>query len=590
MHKQTSKRLILAMTKVDLQTLERANVWLNEPFDKDTREQVQYLIDNNPTELTESFYKSLEFGTGGLRGIMGVGTNRVNKYTIGLATQGLANYLKKEFPAQAAKVAIAYDSRNNSRYFAEITADVLSANGINVYLFDNLRPTPELSFTIRHLDCQSGIVITASHNPKEYNGYKVYWEDGAQITPPHDKNIIAEVNKLQHISEVNFNGNKLLVKTIGKEVDDAYLSMIHSLSLSPELVARHSNMKIVYTPIHGAGKNLVPKALDLFGFKQVIHVQEQDNADGNFPTVPSPNPEEKAALKLALQKAEETAAELVLATDPDADRVGVAARNSNGSLTLLNGNQTATVLIHYILTKWKEKGKLAGHEYIVKTIVTTDLLLKIAEDFGVPCYNVLTGFKYIAEVIRRNEGKKHFIAGGEESYGYLIGESVRDKDAVMSCAMIAETAAWAKEQGKTLFDLLIDIYVKHGYFKEELVSLTKKGKDGTAEIKGLMNDFRNSPPQTIGGAKVVLIHDYLSSETVDLISDLRYSIALPKSDVLQFITEDSSIISVRPSGTEPKIKFYIGIRQDLANSDEFGKADKLADEKIQQIIRDLNIE
>ncbi len=568
---------------------ERAQVWLNEPYDVETRRQVKELMDSNPKELDECFYKSLEFGTGGLRGIMGVGTNRMNKYTVGMATQGLANYLKKEFPNQEVKVAIAYDCRNNSRYFAEITADVFAANGIVAYLFESLRPTPELSFAIRMLGCKSGVVITASHNPKEYNGYKAYWEDGAQVTPPHDKNIIDEVNKLQSISEVKFNGDKKYIHSIGKEVDDTYLSKLHSLSLSPDCIAKHRDMKIVYTPLHGTGVELVPKALHLFGFRNVIHVPEQDIPDGNFPTVKSPNPEESSALKMAMDKADEVGAELVMATDPDADRVGIAVRDLNNKMVLLNGNQTASLLIYYLLSQWKGNGKLTGNEYIVKTIVTTDLLTKIADSYDVQSYNVLTGFKYIAEVIRHNEGKKVFIGGGEESYGYLVGEYVRDKDAVMSCAMIAEAAAWAKEQGKTLYELLIDIYVQYGFFKEHLVSITEKGKDGLAAIQATMKRFRSEHPQTIGGAKVVLIHDYLSSETIDLVSDMRYVINLPKSDVLQFVTLDDSVISVRPSGTEPKIKYYIGVRTELPSAKDFDKMSVEADKKIQRIVKELGL-
>lgn len=578
------------MSTDNTQIVEKAKIWLKEPFDEKTRQQVQELINNNPKELTDSFYRSLEFGTGGLRGIMGVGTNRVNKYTIGLATQGLCNYLKKQFPQEEIKVAIAHDSRNNSDYFAEVTANVFAANGITVYLFDALRPTPELSFAIRHLHCKSGIVITASHNPKEYNGYKVYWEDGAQITPPHDKNIIDEVNAIQNIGDVKFDGNSSLIHTIGKEVDDAYLKKVAELSLSPKAIAKHKDMKIVYTPIHGTGVSLVPQALTLFGFNNITHIPEQDIPDGNFPTVQSPNPEEASALKLAIDKANETGAELVLATDPDADRVGVAVRNTKNEMVLLNGNQTAAILIYYLLYKWEENKKLTDKEYIVKTIVTTDLLTKIADDFGVQCYNVLTGFKYIAEVIRKYEGTKQFIGGGEESYGYLMGEFVRDKDAVMSCAMIAEATAWAKEQGKTLYELLIDIYVKYGFFKEKLVSLTKKGKDGQEQIQAMMKKFRAEHPQTIAGSNVVLIHDYLSAETIDLISDLRYVIPLPKSDVLQFVTHDDTMVSVRPSGTEPKIKFYIGVRQDLNSKEDFEKVSALADSKIEAVIKDLGID
>ncbi len=578
------------MSTDNSQVIEKARVWLKEPFDEATRQQVQSLIDSDPKELTDSFYRTLEFGTGGLRGIMGVGTNRVNKYTIGLATQGLANYLKEQFPQEEIKVAIAHDSRNNSDYFAEVTANVFAANGITVYLFDTLHPTPSLSFAVRYLHCKSGVVITASHNPKEYNGYKVYWEDGAQVTPPHDKNIIDKVNAIQNIGDVKFEEDNSLIHFIGKEVDDAYLKNVVGLSLSPEAIAKHKDMKIVYTPIHGTGVSLVPQALERFGFSNIIHIPEQDIPNGNFPTVQSPNPEEASALKLAIDKANETGAELVMATDPDADRVGIAVRNTKNEMVLLNGNQTAAILIYYLLYKWKENSKLTGKEYIVKTIVTTDLLTKISDDFDVRCYNVLTGFKYIAEVIHKYEGVKQFIGGGEESYGYLMGEFVRDKDAVMSCAMIAEIASWAKEQGKTLYGLLIDIYVMYGFFKEKLISLTKKGKDGQEQIQAMMKKFRAEPPQTIAGSSIVLIHDYLSSETVDLISDLRYEIPLPKSDVLQFVTHDDTMISVRPSGTEPKIKFYIGVRQDLDSKENFEEIAALADKRIEEVIKDLGLE
>lgn len=570
--------------------VKKAKVWLKEPFDEATRKQVKDLIDNNPKELADSFYKSLEFGTGGLRGLMGVGTNRVNKYTIGLATQGVCNYLKKQLTKEEVKVAIAHDSRNNSRYFAEITANVFAANGITVYLFDDLRPTPELSFAIRHLHCKSGIVITASHNPKEYNGYKVYWEDGAQVTPPHDKNIIAEVNAIQSVSDVKFDGNKELIHSIGKEIDDAYLEKVSELSLSPNIISKHRDMKIVYTPIHGTGVSIVPQALERFGFKNITHVPEQDVPNGNFPTVQSPNPEEASALKMAIDKANETGAELVMATDPDADRVGIAARNTKNEMVLLNGNQTAAILIYYLLYKWKESKKLTGKEYIVKTIVTTDLLTKIADDFDVQCYNVLTGFKYIAEVIRNNEGKKRFIGGGEESYGYLMGEFVRDKDAVMSCAILAEVAAWAKEQGKSLYELLIVIYVKYGFFKERLISLTKRGQDGQEQIQAMIRKFRSEPPHTIAGSDVVLIHDYLSSETIDMVSGLKYDIPLPKSDVLQFVTRDDTMVSVRPSGTEPKIKFYISVRHDLKSKKDYEKVLVLAEKKIDVVAIDMGIE
>ncbi|HQH19692.1 MAG TPA: phospho-sugar mutase, partial [Bacteroidales bacterium] len=471
------------MMEIDNQILKKANEWLNGSFDAETKKEVQYLLENNPTELTDAFYRELEFGTGGLRGIMGVGTNRMNKYTVAMATQGLANYLWKMFPAEKKiKVAVAFDSRNNSQLFAQIVADVLSANGIYVYLFESLRPTPVLSFTIRHLKCQSGIVVTASHNPKEYNGYKVYWDDGGQLVNPHDINVIKEVQKIKSVDEVKISAIKENIEIIGEQIDTIYLKQIKSLSLHPDINKKFEQLKIVYTPIHGSGVHLVPKALDLYGFKNVNCVDEQCVIDGNFPTVKSPNPEEPAALELALKKAKEIDADILLGTDPDADRVGIAVKDLNGKFVLLNGNQTATILIYYLLNAYKEKKLYKGNEFIVKTIVTSELLNKIAYSFNVESIDVLTGFKFIAEVILKNEGSKKFIGGGEESYGYLIGDFVRDKDAVVSCCIIAEAAAWALSKGKSMFQLLIDIYMQYGFYKESLLSITKKGKDGADEI------------------------------------------------------------------------------------------------------------
>lgn len=565
-------------------------VWINGNYDEATKKEVKRLMDEDPQELKESFYQNLEFGTGGLRGIMGVGTNRMNIYTVGMATQGLANYIKAQFGSEAElKVAIAHDSRNNSRLFAETTAKIFAANGLTAYLFESLRPTPELSFTIRELGCKAGVVVTASHNPKEYNGYKVYWSDGAQIIAPHDKNIIAEVNKISGVDEVKFEGGNGRIEIIGEEIDRRYIDKLATLSLSPEIIAKHADLKIVYTPIHGTGLMLVPRTLERFGFRNIIRIPEQDIIDGNFPTVKSPNPEENSTLEMAIAKAKAEDADIVLATDPDADRVGVAVKTADGSFELLNGNQTASLLFFYVLNRWKENGLLKGKEYIVKTIVTTDLLSEIAQSFGVEVYNVLTGFKYIADIIGKNEGKKRFIVGGEESYGYLAGEFVRDKDAVIACALIAETAAWAKEQGKTLDQLLKEIYVKFGFFKESLLSVTKKGISGQEEIKKMMADFRSTPPQTIAGSKVMLIHDYKTGETFDTLSELRYEIALPKSDVLQFITQDGTIVSVRPSGTEPKIKFYFGVKGSLASVADYGKANAELDAKIEQIVADLKL-
>jgi len=575
---------------IEPQIAERAMVWINGNYDEATKKEVKRLMDEDPQELKESFYQNLEFGTGGLRGIMGVGTNRMNIYTVGMATQGLANYIKAQFGSEAElKVAIAHDSRNNSRLFAETTAKIFAANGLTAYLFESLRPTPELSFTIRELGCKAGVVVTASHNPKEYNGYKVYWSDGAQIIAPHDKNIIAEVNKISGVDEVKFEGGNGRIEIIGEEIDRRYIDKLATLSLSPEIIAKHADLKIVYTPIHGTGLMLVPRTLERFGFRNIIRIPEQDIVDGNFPTVKSPNPEENSTLEMAIAKAKAENADIVLATDPDADRVGVAVKTADGSFELLNGNQTASLLFFYVLNRWKENGLLKGKEYIVKTIVTTDLLSEIAQSFGVEVYNVLTGFKYIADIIGKNEGKKRFIVGGEESYGYLAGEFVRDKDAVIACALIAETAAWAKEQGKTLDQLLKEIYVKFGFFKESLLSVTKKGISGQEEIKKMMADFRSTPPQTIAGSKVMLIHDYKTGETFDTLSELRYEIALPKSDVLQFITQDGTIVSVRPSGTEPKIKFYFGVKGSLASVADYGKANAELDAKIEQIVADLKL-
>mgnify|MGYP006294092905 CR=1 FL=1 len=578
-------------TDVLTQVKNKANTWLEGDFDEETKKQVQHLFENDEKELIDAFYKDLEFGTGGLRGIMGVGTNRMNIYTVGMATQGLSNYLHKQFSSLSQiKAVIAYDSRNNSKLFAEKAAKVLTANNIKVYLFDRLRPTPELSFAIRYLNCQAGIMITASHNPKEYNGYKVYWDDGGQIVPPHDKNIISEVKKINDITHVNFNGDENEIEILGKDIDEAYLDKVYTLSLNPEVNRKQSDLKIVYTPLHGTGVDLVPKVLDKFGFKHVIHVPEQDEVNGDFPTVHSPNPEEHTALKMALEKAEQEDADLVMATDPDADRVGLAVKNQQGKLEILNGNQAASLLINYLLSQWKEKGKLTGNEYIVKTIVTTELLADIADAYGVDCYNTLTGFKYIADKIKQLEGKKMFIGGGEESYGYLAGEFVRDKDAVISCALLAETAAYAKEKGRSLFDQLIDIYLEHAMFKEKLISVVKKGKEGEEEIKKMMDQFRNNPPDSINGEDLMLIHDYQKQKTFDLLSQLRYEIHLPKSNVLQFILKDGTKISMRPSGTEPKIKFYFSVNKTLEKSEDFDKVAKMLEERIENIIDELKIQ
>jgi phosphoglucomutase len=580
----------MSKQNVDSEIIKRAEQWLQPEFDKETREGVKKLIENSSTELVDAFYKDLEFGTGGLRGIMGPGTNRMNRYTLGKATQGLANYLLKEFKnLPEIRVAIACDSRNNSMPFALTTAEILTANGIWVYLFEALRPTPQLSFAIRTFKCQSGIVITASHNPKEYNGYKVYWNDGAQIVPPHDKNIIAEVNKISSVKDIKFEGDHNLIKVIGSEIDEIYLNTLASLSLSPELNLKHRNIKIVYTPIHGTGVDLVPRVLHKYGFATVVTIPEQNVVDGNFPTVKSPNPEEAAALQLALDKAQDIDADIVMGTDPDADRVGIGIKDNMGKFILLNGNQAAALLIYYVLTKWKEKKMLRGSEYIVKTIVTSDLLADIAKDFNVECREVLTGFKYIAEIIRELEGRKTFIAGGEESYGYLVGTFVRDKDAILACALFPEIVAWAKEQGKTLYQLLIEIYTKYGLYRERLISITKKGKEGADAIKVMMQTFRSTPPKSLAGSDVVVIHDYAQRQTHNLKESVIYPIKLPKSDVLQFITEDGTRISIRPSGTEPKIKFYFGVKSMINFPAEYEIANNKLDKKIDRIIEDLGI-
>ncbi len=572
------------------EVMEKAQKWLAPEFDESTRKQVQHLIDNEPDELIESFYRTLEFGTGGLRGIMGVGTNRMNIYTVGMATQGLCNYLIKNFPNEKQiKVVIARDCRNNGELFAQTAAGIFSANGFKVYLFDDLRPTPELSFAIRHFNCQSGIVLTASHNPKEYNGYKAYWSDGAQMIEPHDTNVIAEVEKITSIAQVKFDGPKENIEIIGHEIDEIYVNELKKLSLSPEAIAANKDLKIVYTPIHGTGVKLTPMALKAFGFENVTTVKEQDVVDGNFPTVVSPNPENAEALKMALAKADEIGADLVMATDPDSDRVGIAVRNHSNQLVLLNGNQTATLLIYYLITKWKENGKLLGKEYIVKTIVTTELLVEIAQNYGVAYHDVLTGFKYIADIIEKKHGKENYIGGGEESYGFLAGEFVRDKDAIMACALIAETAAWAKHNGKTLYELLIDIYSQYHLYYEGLVNITKKGKAGAEEISAMMHQYRTAPPKEINGSQVIMIKDYEFSVEKDLLTGKEKVIELPKSNVLQFFLADGTKISIRPSGTEPKIKFYFGVKEKLKNKQTYETEMKDLVEKVNIVAKSMNL-
>jgi phosphoglucomutase len=575
---------------MDAEVKKKAQTWLQSKIDKESKAEIERMLNAaDHTELVDSFYQDLEFGTGGLRGIMGVGSNRMNKYTIGKATQGLSNYLLKAFPGKQVSVAIAHDSRNNSPFFADITASVFSANGIKVYFFTELRPTPELSFAIRTLGCQSGVVLTASHNPKEYNGYKAYWVDGAQVTPPHDENIITEVNKIASIDDVKFTKNPSLIVPIGKEIDEKYLVKIQSLSLSPDAIARQSDLKIVYSSIHGTGITLVPEILRRSGFKNVRIVEEQAIPDGNFPTVVYPNPEEAEAMNLALKIAEKTNADLIMATDPDADRVGIGAKNNHGEYKLLNGNQTAALLVYYMLTKWSENGKLDGNQMIIKTIVTTDLLSAIARKYQVDCYETLTGFKYIASVIRELEGKKQYIVGGEESYGYLFGDFVRDKDAIASCAMIAEMAAWAKDNGFSVFSLLLEIYKEFGFYKESLISITRKGKTGAEEIQQMLKDLRANPPTSIQGSPVIAVSDYKSSEKTDLRTGKKLKLDFPKSNVLQFDTEDGTKVSARPSGTEPKIKFYFSVKEPLKSATDFDKVQAQLDKKIEGIISELKL-
>jgi phosphoglucomutase len=578
------------MQELDAAILQKANAWLEGNYDTDVKQAIQKLLDDKAyADLTDSFYRDLEFGTGGLRGLMGPGSNRVNKYTIGAATQGLANYLNKTHPNEKIKVAIAHDSRNNSDVLAGITADVFSANGIHVYFFEALRPTPELSFAIRHLGCKSGVMLTASHNPKEYNGYKAYGADGGQFVSPEDKAVLSEVAAITSIDDVKFTRISENVELIGEEIDQIYLDKITELSVSPEAIQRQKDLKIVYSPIHGTGITLVPKALKQFGFENVILVEEQSTPDGNFPTVVYPNPEEKEALTLALKKAQEVDADLVLATDPDADRVGIAVKNTENEFILLNGNQTGSLLINYLLSAWQEKGKLTGNEYIVKTIVTSNLIEEIAKAKNVKFYNTLTGFKYIGEIMTQLEGKQTFIGGGEESYGYLIGELVRDKDAVVSAAFIAEMTAFYKDKGSSLFEALVNTYLEYGFFKEKLISITKKGQSGAEEIVAMIEKFRTNPPATLGGSKVIALKDYGKRVETDLVAGTTQPIELPKSDVLQFITEDGSIVSARPSGTEPKIKFYCSVNTKLASKEDYHTVDAQLEAKIDSIIKDLGV-
>jgi phosphoglucomutase len=570
----------------------KAMAWLAPEYDAETRKKVQELLDKeDSTDLVEAFYKDLEFGTGGLRGIMGAGSNRMNKYTVGAATQGLANYLKKEFTSlPEISVVIGHDCRNNSRFFAEISADIFSANGIKAYLFPDLRPTPEISYAIRKLGCQSGIVITASHNPKEYNGYKAYWDDGAQVIAPHDHNIIAEVNKISSVNEINFKKNPALIQLLDKTIDEQFMNDLLTISLSPEAIARHKDIKIVYTPIHGTGITLIPDALNQLGFTNIIHVPEQDVISGDFPTVKSPNPEEAAALKMAVERAIATGADLVMASDPDADRVGAAVQNNEGEFILLNGNQTLLLFIYYLITRWRESGKLIGNEYVVKTIVSTELIRNVAKKNGVKLYDCYTGFKWIADVMRKNENKRTYIGGGEESYGFLAENFVRDKDAVSACMLLAEIAAWTADKGKTIYQLLQDIYVEYGYSKEKGISVVKQGKSGAEEIEALMKNFRENPITELAGSKVIIIKDFAKLTEKDLIEKETVSLDMPTtSNVLQYFSEDGTKVSIRPSGTEPKIKFYIEIHTQVDTLEELQAAEMAAEEKIREVCKSLGI-
>ena len=574
------------------QVTEKANKWLGAEYDAETREAVKAMLESeDKTELIESFYKDLEFGTGGLRGIMGAGTNRMNIYTVGAATQGLANYLKVAFAdLEEIKVVVGHDVRNNSRKFAEIVADIFSANGIKVYLFDSCRPTPEISFAIRHLGCQSGVIITASHNPKEYNGYKAYWNDGAQMIAPHDVNTINYVNEVKSVSEIKFEGDKSKIQIIGEDIDTVYLEKIKALSLSPDAIKKHHDMKIVYTPIHGTGGKLIPRSLKNFGFTNIINVPEQDIESGDFPTVESPNPEEPSAMAMGIAKAKETGAEIVLASDPDADRIGLVIRDNNGEYVLINGNQIALIFLNYLMTRNTELGTLTGNEYIVKTIVTTETIRKIAEAQHIKMFDCYTGFKWIASVMRENEGKGRYLGGGEESYGFLVQDFVRDKDSVSAISIMAEIAAWAKEKGMNMIEMLEDIYLKYGFSREKGISLVRKGKSGAEEIAAIMKQFRENPPKTLAGSPVVVMKDFQSLVKTNTTDGTTEKLDMPTtSNVLQYFTADDTKVSIRPSGTEPKIKFYIEVRDNLKDAADYAAAQERADKKIEQLKKDLGI-
>lgn len=574
---------------MDARIEEKVNSWLTGTYDEDVKSQIRRMQEADGEELADAFYKNLEFGTGGLRGIMGIGTNRINKYTVGMATQGYANYLIQSFPAEQVKVAIAHDSRNNSRFFAETAARVFAANGIKVFLFDDMRPTPELSFAIRHLDCKGGVVCTASHNPKEYNGYKAYWTDGGQLVPPHDKNVIKEVEKIGSVDEVKWSGGEENIIPIGREIDEVYIKMVKSLSVYPEAIQAQKDLKIVFTPIHGTGIKLVPQVLEEFGFTNVHIVEEQSQPDGNFPTVIYPNPEESEAMNKGLQMAKQLDADILLGTDPDADRVGIGVKDSDGNWVLMNGNQTAVLAFNYMMESRKEKGIAMPNDMVVKTIVTTDMIDKIAAAKGVKCYNVLTGFKWIAELIREKEGEENYIIGGEESYGLMIGAQIRDKDAISAVALLCEMAAYEKNKGRTLYEKLLDLYVQYGCYQEGLLSITKKGMNGQQEIADMMESYRQNPPAVLAGNKVIQLMDYQQQVSTDLKTGNRTSIDLPKSNVLQFLLEDGSKISARPSGTEPKIKFYFSVNTPLASAGDYKKVQDELEKKIKDIISDMRL-
>ncbi len=570
----------------------KAQEWLGEQYDAETRAAVQAMLDNeDATELVDSFYKDLEFGTGGLRGIMGAGSNRMNRYTVGAATQGLSNYLKHEFAGQdEIKVVIGYDCRNNSPQFADIAAHIFAANGIHVYLFDKLRPTPEISYAIRALGCQSGVMVTASHNPKEYNGYKAYWSDGAQIIAPHDRNIIIEVNKIRQVNDIKFDGDDKYIHMLGEEMDARFIESVKGLSLSPEAIRNHHDIGIVYTPIHGTGVVMVPRALRAIGFSNIINVPEQDVVSGNFPTVDSPNPENPEAMTLALRRAQETGAQLVLASDPDGDRLGVGLRNDRGEITLINGNEICMLMTYYSIMRRKEQGDLRANDYMVKTIVTTELIREIADRNHVTLHDCYTGFKWIADVIRQNEGKNRYIGGGEESYGFLWEDFIRDKSSVSACCMFAEMNAWALDKGITLYEMLRQIYCEYGVYGEKGISVVRTGKSGADEIEAMMKNYRNNPMQTIDGSKVIERKDFAKLEGYDLISGDVFTLNMPTtSNVLQFFTEDGTKLSIRPSGTEPKIKYYIGVRQKAVNLDDVAEARRRCDEKLARICKELNL-